>query len=89
MFARKAKAWKVDRALIAAPALPANSNDNDIDDDINGRMQGTPARRALVRRWRTSATTGKPECRWEIEGDTPFAAQRRSRGGNGSDGGLR
>jgi hypothetical protein len=85
MFARKAKAWKVDRALIAAQALPANSNDN----DINGRMQGTQARRALVCRWRGNTTTGKPECHWEIEGDTPFSARRRSRGGNGSDGGLR
>ena len=85
MFARKAKAWKIDPALIAAQALPANSNDN----DINGRMQGTRARRALVCRWRDNTATGKPECHWEIEDDTPFAAQRRRRGRNGSDGRLR
>jgi hypothetical protein len=84
MFARKAKAWKVDRARIAAPALPANSNDN----DVNGRMQGTPARRALVCRWRAGATTGKPECHWEIEDDTPLAARQRTRGGRGTDGRL-
>ena len=56
MFARKAKAWKVDRALIAAQALPANSN----DDDINGRVQGTRARRDLVCRRRGSTTAGRP-----------------------------
>jgi hypothetical protein len=66
MFARAAKSWEIDRARVATPVVPANSNNNHIDPPNAGVARGF-GKRVLVRHWRVSPLTGKLECHWEID----------------------
>ena len=76
MFAKPLTTQAVDRSRTAlVPMRPVGfANDNRRDWQLAG---ASPRRRRdrLVRRWRLSAVTGKPECFWEIAGGETAAGE--------------
>jgi hypothetical protein len=65
MFARLAR-LAGDRCRHGAPVTPAHSNNNRPDRRFTSAPQRA-RRQVLVCRWRPGATTGRLECRWQIE----------------------
>jgi hypothetical protein len=73
MFTRLAKTpVVVRRPSMPAQALGFHANDNRIGRQRAERLVRRPG---MACRWHVNAATGRPECRWEIDGDEGAATE--------------